>query len=192
MDFRIFSQASLVGGLLYAAAAITAVSLGLRNLYASTCLYRTANSHHHTHRLEARLPTHYTVRGAIQFSIPPELRRRILRYSRDIVLIFATSTIPYERFGIFFLNRFATDVDIAFYSQSFDLAIRAMAIPAIFTATLLPTPFPRCKGRTIANESTESIFLPIESWRQSPCPSGWEALRSRRRSRSCTVLNSWQ
>ena len=37
------------------------------------------------------------------------------------------------------MKLFATDVDIAFYSQSFDLAIKSMAIPAIFTATLLPT-----------------------------------------------------
>lgn len=137
LDFRIFSQASLIGGLFYAVAAITAVSLGF-GIYALLLAYMVR-------RLLAiiligwKLPAHFALQLDLQLSIPPELRGRIFRYSRDMILIFATSTIPYERFGVFFLKRFASDVDIAYYSQSFDLAVKAMAIPAIFTVTLLPT-----------------------------------------------------
>ena len=155
LDFRIFSQASLVGGLLYSAAAITAVSLGF-GIYTLLLAY-IARRILTIILIGWKLPTHYSVRGAIQFSIPPELRRRILRYCRDIVLIFATSTIPYERFGIFFLSRFATDVDIAFYSQSFDLAVKAMAIPAIFTATLLPI-FSSLQGQN-DRERIDRVYL---------------------------------
>ncbi|MCY4081595.1 MAG: oligosaccharide flippase family protein [Caldilineaceae bacterium] len=136
-DFRIFSQASLIGGLLFGAAAITLVSIGY-GIYPLLLAY-IGRRILTILLIGWKLPNHYTVRGLPTASIPPELRQRILRYSRDIVLIFATSTIPYERFGVFFLKLFATDVDIAFYSQSFDLAIKSMAIPAIFTATLLPT-----------------------------------------------------
>ena len=136
-DYRAFSQASLIGGFFYAVAAIISVSLGF-GIYALLTAY-VARRVLTIVLIGWMLPNHYAIRGALQFSIPPELLRRIVRYSRDIVLIFATSTIPYERFGVFFLKRFATDVDIAYYSQSFDLAIKAMAIPAIFTATLLPT-----------------------------------------------------
>ena len=136
-DFRVFSQASLVGGFLYGAAAITLVSFGY-GIYPLLLAY-IGRRILTVLLIGWKLPNHYTVRGLPTATIPPELRQRILRYSRDIVLIFATSTIPYERFGVFFLKLFATDVDIAFYSQSFDLAIKSMAIPAIFTATLLPT-----------------------------------------------------
>ena len=136
-DFRIFSQASLIGGLFYSFAAIAIVTFG-SGIYLLLLAYIGR-------RIIAiilvgrKLPAHFSFRGAMSLNMPPDLRRRILLYCRDMVLIIATSTIPYERFGIFFLKRMATDVDIAFYSQSFDLAIRAMAIPAIFTATLLPT-----------------------------------------------------
>ena len=154
-DFRIFSQASLIGGFFYAAASIAAVSLGF-GIYTLLLLYIAR-------RIIAiiligwKLPAHYTVRRVLEVSIPPELRRRILRYSRDIILLFVTSTIPYERFGIFFLKQFATDVDIAFYSQSFDLAVRAMALPAIFTATLLPT-FSALQGQN-EREQIDRVYL---------------------------------
>ena len=155
LDFRIFSQASLIGGLVFAAAAIALVSLGF-GIYTLLLVYiarRTVT----IALIGWKLPIHYTVRSALQFSLPPELLRRILRYCRDIVLIFATSTIPYERFGVFFLSRFATDVDIAFYSQSFDLAVKSMAIPAIFTATLLPT-FSSLQGQK-DRERTHRVYL---------------------------------
>jgi len=135
-DFRIFSQASLIGGIVYAVASILAVSFGF-GIYTLLLVYIARRIIAIT-LIGWKLPTYYTLRTALDVSIPPELRRRLFRYSRDIILIFVTSTIPYERFGIFFLKQYATDVDIAFYSQSFDLTIRAMALPAIFTATLLP------------------------------------------------------
>ncbi len=155
LDFRIFSQASLLGGLLYAAVAITVVSLGF-GIYALLFVY-IARRVVTIVLIGWKLPVHFSVRGALQFGIPPELLRRILRYCRDIVLIFVTSTIPYERLGIFFLSRFATDVDIAFYSQSFDLAVKSMAIPAIFTATLLPT-FSSLQGQN-DRERIDRVYL---------------------------------
>ena len=155
LDFRIFSQASLIGGLVFAAAAITLVSLGF-GIYTLLLVY-IARRIVTIALISWKLPVHYAVRSALQISIPPELLRRILRYCRDIVLIFATSTIPYERFGIFFLSRFATDVDIAFYSQSFDLAVKSMAIPAIFTATLLPT-FSSLQGQK-DRERIDRVYL---------------------------------
>ena len=154
-DFRIFSQASLIGGLFYGFAAIAIVSFGF-GVYLLLLAYIGR-------RILAillvgwKLPAHYLFQGALSLNMPPQLRRRILLYCRDIVLIFAASTIPYERFGIFFLKRLATDVDIAFYSQSFDLAIRAMAIPAIFTATLLPT-FSALQGQD-QRERINRIYL---------------------------------
>lgn len=136
-DFRIFSQASLAGGALYAVAAILIAALGwgIHQLLL-VFLARRITAIALTGRM---LPRHYRLEGALQTGVPPELRRRIVRYCRDIVLIFATSTVPLERSGVFFLNRFATDADIAIYSQSLDLSMKAMAIPAVFTATLLPT-----------------------------------------------------
>ncbi len=136
-DFRIFSQASLIGGFVYAVASIVAVSLGF-GIYTLLVAYIARRILAIT-LIGWKLSSHYTLSGALDFSIPPELRHRLIRYSRDIILVFVTSTIPYERFGIFFLKQFSTDVDIAFYSQSFDLAVKSMALPAIFTATLLPT-----------------------------------------------------
>lgn len=136
-DFRVFSQASLIGGFLYGAAAIALVSFGY-GIYPLLLAY-IGRRILTVLLIGRKLQIHYSVRGLPTPTFSPELRQRILRYSRDVVLIFATSTIPYERFGVFFLKLFATDVDIAFYSQSFDLAIKSMAIPAIFTATLLPT-----------------------------------------------------
>lgn len=154
-DFRIFSQASLIGGFIFAAASIVAVSLGF-GIYALLLVYIAR-------RIIAiiligwKLQTHYTLRGALELSIPPELRRRLFSYSRDIILIFVTSTIPYERFGVFFLKQFSTDVDIAFYSQSFDLAVRGMALPAIFTATLLPT-FASLQGQN-ERDRVDRVYL---------------------------------
>lgn len=155
LDFRVSSQASLVGGFLYGVAAITIVSLGY-GVYPLLLAY--IGRRILTILLIGRkLPDHYTVRGAEALTISPELRHRLIRYCRDVVLIFATSTIPYERFGVFFLKLFATDVDIAYYSQSFDLAVKSMAIPAIFSATLLPT-FASLHGQT-DRESINRVYL---------------------------------
>ena len=155
LDFRVFSQASLIGGFLYGAAAIAIVSFGY-GIYPLLLAY-IGRRILTILLIGWKLPDHYTVRSAEALTIPPELRHRILRYSRDIVLIFATSTIPYERFGVFFLKLFATDVDIAYYSQSFDLAVKSMAIPAIFTATLLPT-FASLQGQN-DRARTDRVYL---------------------------------
>lgn len=155
LDFRVFSQASLIGGFLYGAAAIAIVSFGY-GIYPLLLAY-IGRRILTILLIGWKLPDHYTVQGAEALTIPPELRHRIIRYSRDVVLIFATSTIPYERFGVFFLKLFATDVDIAYYSQSFDLAVKSMAIPAIFTATLLPT-FASLQGQN-DRERTDRVYL---------------------------------
>jgi len=154
-DFRVFSQASLIGGFLYGAAAITVVSFGY-GIYPLLLAY-IGRRILTILLIGWKLPDHYTFPGTEAPTIPPELRHRILRYSRDIVLIFATSTIPYERFGVFFLKLFATDVDIAYYSQSFDLAVKSMAIPAIFTSTLLPA-FASLQGQN-DRERINQVYL---------------------------------
>ncbi len=155
LDFRIFSQASLVGGVVYAIAAATVVSLGF-GIYELLLVF-IARRVVTIMLIGWKLPIHYTLRGALRFRIPPKLRQRVVRYCRDIVLIFVTSTIPFERSGVYFLNRFATDADIAYYSQSFDLALKAMAIPAIFTATLLPT-FSLLQGQN-NREEIKNVYL---------------------------------
>ena len=95
-DFRAFSQASLIGGFLFGAAAITIVSLGY-GIY--PLLFAYIGRRILTILLIGwQLPNHYTLRNASAPTIPLELRRRILRYSRDIVLIFATSTISLRAF----------------------------------------------------------------------------------------------
>lgn len=155
LDFRIFSQASLIGGFLYGAAAIAIVSFGY-GIYPLLLAY-IGRRILTILLIGWKLPSYYTVRGTEALTIPPELRQRIVRYIRDIILIFATSTIPYERFGVFFLKLFATDVDIAYYSQSFDLAVKSMAIPAIFTATLLPV-FASLQGQS-DRERIDRVYL---------------------------------
>ena len=155
LDYRIFSRASLVGGIVYTIAATTAVSLGF-GVYELLLIFIVR-------RLLTillivwKLPLHYDLRGALRFSISPELRGRIFRYSRDIVLILVSSTIPFDRSGVFFLNLFAAEADIAYYSQSYDLALKAMAIPAIFTATLIPT-FSSLHGQK-NNEQLKHVYL---------------------------------
>ena len=148
-EFRFLSQASLAGNLFYAVFAIAAVSLGY-GIYA-LLLIATARRIVTLSLIGWKLPTHYSVRDAFRFSpgngaapwglaaIPPELRRRLLLYCRDITLILVIDAVLYERSELFFLKRFSTDADVAFYSQSFDLALKAMAIPAIFSGVLLPT-----------------------------------------------------
>lgn len=148
-EFRSLSQASLAGNLSYAVLAISAVSLGL-GLYA-LLLIAMARRILTLALIGWRLPSHYSVRDSLYLaaddgrltcrlaSISPEVRRRLLRYCRDISLILIIDTVLYDRSELYFLRRFATDADIAFYSQAFDLAVKAMAIPAVFSGVLLPT-----------------------------------------------------
>ena len=155
LDFRAFSRASLIGGFLFGATAITIVSLGY-GIYPLLLAY-LGRRILTVLMIGWKVPDHYMLRNFQPPTLPRELRHRILRYSRDIVLIAATITIPYERSGVFFLKLFATDVDIAFYSQSFDLAVKSMAIPAIFTATLLPT-FASLQGKN-DRERIDQVYL---------------------------------
>lgn len=193
-DFRIFSQANLIGAFGYAVAAIAAVSLGygINTLLVIFIARRIVT----LILIGRKLPTYYTLRGAWQslpFSssrrpvnpmaggqpsgeedreerekripllsplhslLPPSLRRRILLYCRDVSLILVIDSILYERSEVFFLNRFATDTDIAFYSQSFDLALKVMAIPAIFSGVLLPA-FSALQGQE-DRQRFNSLFL---------------------------------
>ena len=136
-EFRYLSQASLGGNLFYAVCAIGAVMLGygIHALLLSLLARRIVT----ILLIGWQLPTHYSLRGALPFAVPAELRRRLLLYCRDVSLILVIDTVLYERSELYFLKRFATEADIAFYSQSFDLALKSMAIPAIFSGVLLPT-----------------------------------------------------
>ena len=136
-EFRFLSQASLVGNLFYSVCAISVVSLGFGiHLLLLALLARRIVT---LILIGWKLPIHYTLSGARTFPLPPELRRRILLYCRDVTLILVIDTVLYERSELFFLRRYAADADIAFYSQSYDLALKAMSIPAIFSGVLLPT-----------------------------------------------------
>ena len=162
-EFRYLSQASLAGNLFYAVCAITAVMLGfgIQALLLALLARRIIT----ILLIGWQLPTYYTVRGALRFAVPPALRRRLFFYCRDVTLILVIDTILFERSEIFFLRRFATDADIAFYSQSFDLALKAMAIPAIFSGVLLPT-FASLAGQRGAGELPEQFkSLHLSSYR---------------------------
>ena len=148
-NFRILSQANLVGTVVYAVAAITAVSLGfgIHALLLIFLLQRLVT----IGWLGWKLPSVYLVRkprqagrGVLSFLpsslyIPPALRRRLLLYCRDVLLILVIDTIRYRQSEIEFLKRFSSDADIAFYSQSFNIAFNLMTIPGIFSGILLPT-----------------------------------------------------
>ena len=173
-DFRFLSLASLAGNLFYAVFAIAAVSLGfgIHTLLVILLARRIVT----LTLVGWQLPTYYTLRGALRFpfgngsirwglAVPPELRRRLFLYCRDVTLILVIDTILYERSELFFLRRFATDADIAFYSQSFDLALKAMAIPAIFSGVLFPT-FASLAGQRGAGELPERFkALHLSSYR---------------------------
>ncbi len=135
-DFRMLSQASLIGGLGYAIGAIAAVSFGfgIYTLLLIFLLRRVVT----LILIGWKLPTLYTVRGARAFYISPGLRRRLFLYCRDVTLILVTNAVLYEQSEVYFLKRFATDAEIAFYSQSFHIALKAIAFPAIFSGVLLP------------------------------------------------------
>ena len=173
-DFRFLSLASLAGNLFYAVFAIAAVSLGfgIHTLLVILLARRIVT----LTLVGWQLPTYYTLRGALRFpfgngsirwglAVPPDLRRRLFLYCRDVTLILVIDTVLYERSELFFLRRFATDADIAFYSQSFDLALKAMAIPAIFSGVLLPT-FSSLAGQRGAGELPERFkSLHLSSYR---------------------------
>ena len=134
--FRSLSQSSLIGHLFYAVCAVTVASLGfgIHALLLAILARRIVT----LVLIGRQLPSHYTMRGAPASALPPELSRRVLLYCRDVSLILVIDTILYERSELFFLSRYASDAEIAFYSQSFDLAMKAMSIPAIFSGVLLP------------------------------------------------------
>ena len=151
-NFRILSQANLVGAGVYAVAAITAVSLGF-GIHALLLIFLVR------HLITLvwmgwKLPSFYMMRKPkhegndvrevlsrlpSRLYIPPALRRRLLLYCRDVLLILVIDIFRYRQSEIEFLRRFSSDADIAFYSQAFDLAFNSMAIPAIFSGILLPT-----------------------------------------------------
>ena len=162
-EFRYLSQANLGGNLFYAVCAITAVMLGF-GIHA-LLLILLARRIVTILLIGRQLPTYYTVRGALRFAVPPALRRRLFLYCRDVTLILVIDTVVYERSELYFLKRFATDSDIAFYSQSFDLALKAMAIPAIFSGVLFPT-FASLAGQRGAGELPERFkALHLSSYR---------------------------
>lgn len=163
-EFRSLSQSSLIGNLFYAFCAITVASLGLgvHALLLSILARRIVT----LALIGRKLPSHYTMQRAPAISLPPELSRRLLLYCRDVSLILVIDTILYERSELFFLSRYADDAQIAYYSQSFDLAMKAMSIPAIFSGCFSPPSLPwqaRATAEACPNVSIRCIRLRIES-----------------------------
>ncbi len=136
-DYRFLSQIGLAANLFSSVSAIVAVSLGF-GLHALLLILLTKRVVHLL-LIGRKLPHYFDLSDALRLSLPPALLRRVMLYSRDVTLILIIDSILYERSELFFLRRFSSDSEIAYYSQSFDLAIRAMAIPAIVTGVLLPT-----------------------------------------------------
>ena len=136
-DYRFLSQVGLAANLFSSVSAIVSVSLGF-GLHTLLLILLTKRIVHIL-LIGRKLPHYFELSGALRFSLPPGLLRRVMFYCRDVTLILIIDSILYDRSELFFLRRFSSDSAIAFYSQSFDLAIRAMAIPAIVTGVLLPT-----------------------------------------------------
>ncbi len=136
-DFRFLSQIGLTANLLFSVTAIVAVSLGF-GLHA-LLLILLARRVVQLLLIGWKLPVYFSLRGAHRIPMPPDLLRRVLLYCRDVTLILIIDSILYDRSELFFLRRFATDSEIAYYSQSFELAIKAMAIPAIVSGVLIPS-----------------------------------------------------
>lgn len=136
-DFRFLSQIGLAANLFYSVSAIAAVSFGfgLHGLLLVLLARRVVQ----LLLVVWKLPVYFPLRGALSFAMPPGLLRRLFFYCRDVTLILITDTILYDRSELFFLRLFSTSSDIAYYSQSFELAIKAMAIPAILSGVLIPS-----------------------------------------------------
>jgi len=85
------------------------------------------------------IPAFKRVRGFPSGTVPAEVRRRILTYSRQNVVLLALAAIVWDRSEILFLRYFSDVRQLAFYSVVFNISERLRLVPQIFGSALIPT-----------------------------------------------------
>jgi O-antigen/teichoic acid export membrane protein len=71
--------------------------------------------------------------------LPPELRRKIARFCWQATMITALELLVWERSEVFFLERFSTIVQVAFYSLSFNLSQHLLLLPRVASTAAAAT-----------------------------------------------------
>jgi O-antigen/teichoic acid export membrane protein len=66
------------------------------------------------------------------------LKKRITKYSISVSGIILIDAIVWQKSEVFFLERFSSAQEIAFYSIAFTIGYMAMQIPAVFSSLLMP------------------------------------------------------
>lgn len=76
------------------------------------------------------------------FSLPSlssDIKKRIFRYNWQLALIVLVDAIIWQRSEVFFLGKFKTTHDVAFYSLAYGIIENALLfLPSIFTGILMP------------------------------------------------------
>ena len=83
------------------------------------------------------IPTYRRIRAweSGEIHVPPDLRRRMMRFALQAVLAMLVSLIVWDRSELFLLKRLSGDIrQIAFYSVAFSLAERLLLFPSVFAA----------------------------------------------------------
>lgn len=71
--------------------------------------------------------------------VPPEVRRKLLTYSRQNVILLLLAAVVWDRSEILFLRYFSSVRQLAFYSVVFNITERLRVAPQIFGSALTPT-----------------------------------------------------
>ncbi|MBI3815870.1 MAG: flippase [Nitrospinae bacterium] len=66
------------------------------------------------------------------------LKKRITKYSLGVSGIILIDAVVWQKSEVFFLERFSSAPEIAFYSLAFTIGYMAMQIPAVFSSLLMP------------------------------------------------------
>jgi O-antigen/teichoic acid export membrane protein len=67
-----------------------------------------------------------------RIAIPPELKSRMWRFFWSSIVLVVLDLIVWERCEVFFLERFSSITQVAFYNSSFQLATILMTLPTAF------------------------------------------------------------
>jgi O-antigen/teichoic acid export membrane protein len=80
-------------------------------------------------------------------SLDESIKKRIAKYTAGVSGIILIDAIVWQKSEVFFLERFSTAENIAFYSLAFTIGYMAMQIPAVFSSLLIPY-FSEIYGKT--------------------------------------------
>jgi O-antigen/teichoic acid export membrane protein len=76
----------------------------------------------------------------VKEALPPELKNKLIDYSKTIFIILLLEAFLWERFELLFLGAFSTEKQVAFYNLGFNLANKViLLLPGAFAGVLLPT-----------------------------------------------------